>query len=89
MICVPIEVSSITGIASKNVNEMYIRKSPSVIVFACTALPPMIIITTAMAPMMTDENDEMAETPVTVFATFRNNLCAPRANDSSSRFSAV
>ena len=35
------------------------------------------------------ENDEMAETPVTVFATFRNNLCAPRANDSSSRFSAV
>jgi len=39
--------------------------------------------------MITDENDEIAETPVTVFATLRNNLWAPRANESSSRFSAV
>ena len=53
---------------------MYIRKSPNVIVFACTALPPITIITTAMAPIMIEENDEMAETPVTDLATLRKSL---------------
>jgi hypothetical protein len=49
----------------------------------------MTIITTAIAPITIDENELIAETPVIDFAMFLKRRCAPRVNDSSSRFSAV
>ena len=53
MICVPIEAICTTGAASRPVKKMYMTKSPSVIVPARMARPPMRIIITPMTPTMT------------------------------------
>ena len=52
-------------------------------------MPPISIIAMPMAPMTSDENAVTDDTPVSDCATLRNRRCAPCANTSSSRFSAV
>ena len=81
--------SWITGIVIIAVNVKYMKKSPIVIWPARIDAPPMSIIAMPMAAMTSDENAVTADTPVTELATLRNSRCAPRANTSSSRFSAV
>ena len=49
------------------------------------ARPPMTIISAPMTPMARDAADVVAETPVTVFATFRSSLWTPPANTRCSR----
>ena len=78
-----------TGIVISAVNERYMTRSPIVMAPVRMALPPISIIAMPVAPMTSDENAVMAETPVSDFATLRNSRCAPLANTSSSRFSAV
>ena len=89
VICVPIDASWITGIVISAVNERYITRSPIVIVPFRIDVPPISIIAMPIAPITTDENAVIADTPVSDFATLRNSRCAPFANTSSSRFSAV
>jgi hypothetical protein len=44
---------------------------------------------TPITPAITPDRAPAADTPVIVFATLRNNACAPRVNTSCSRRSAV
>ncbi len=78
-----------SGDATSPVKKMYMTKSPSVMPPDRMARPPTTIMMTPIAPTMTMENAEMAATPVTDWAMFRNNRCAPLANTKSSRRSAV
>ena len=64
-------------------------KSPRVIASVMIARPPTRIITTLMRPMITEENDVTAETPVTDLATLRRSRCAPLAKIRSSFRSEV
>jgi hypothetical protein len=78
-----------TGIVIRAVKLRYMTRSPMVMAPVLIALPPTSIIAMPVAPMTSDENAVMAETPVSDFATFLNSRCAPFAKTSSSRFSAV
>ena len=49
----------------------------------------MMIISTPISPVITAVPAPTADVPVIVFATLRNSLCAPRANTSRSRGSAM
>ena len=89
MIWVPIAAISITGSAINPVKKMYMKRSPSVISPESTDAPPTRIITTPIAPTITDEKAVTAETPIIDRRMLRKSLCAPRAKISSSRFSAV
>ena len=71
------------------VNERYMNRSPTVIVPLRIDVPPMTIMAMPVVPMTTDDSAVTADTPVSDFATLRNSRCAPLANTSSSRFSAV
>ena len=87
--CVPIDASWMTGIVISAVKARYITRSPMVIEPFRIELPPISIIATPVAPITTDENAVIAETPVSDCATLRNRRWAPFAKTSSSRFSAV
>ena len=89
VICVPIDASWITGRLIIAVKARYITRSPTVMVPLRIADPPISIMAMPLAPTTRDENAITAEVPVIDFATFRNRRCAPLANTSSSRFSAV
>ena len=78
-----------TGTVINAVNDRYITRWPSVMEPLLMADPPMSIIAMPVAPTTTDENAITADVPVSDFATLRNSRCAPLANTSSSRFSAV
>ena len=90
VICVPIDASWMTGIAISAVNDRYMTKSPIVIA------PARIDDAADQHHRDADGADapatrtrSTAETPVIDCATLRNSRCAPFANTSSSRFSAV
>jgi hypothetical protein len=89
VICVPMAANWMSGIASSPVKMMYMKRSPKVIAPATTERPPTRIITTPTAPTTTDEKAVVADTPVIDRAMLRKSLCAPRANVSASRRSAV
>ena len=78
-----------TGIAISAVNERYMTKSPIVISPARIDDPPISIIAIRLNPRTSDDEAPTAETPVIDCATLRNSRCAPLANTTSSRFSAV
>ncbi len=71
------------------VNDKYRNRSPIVIDPFLIELPPITIIAMPVAPITIDDEAVTAETPVSDCATFLNNLCAPFAKTSSSRFSAT
>ena len=89
MICVPIDASWKIGIVISAVNDRYFTRSPMVMAPSRIAAPPISIIATPLAPTTRDENAMTADVPVSDLATLRNIRCAPFANTSSSRFSAV
>ena len=89
VICVPIEAIEIIGAATSPVKKMYITKSPSVIVPATMARPPMVIMITPMTPMISVPSAVVADTPVIDCATLRSRRCTPLLKTISSRFSAV
>ena len=89
VICVPTDASWKIGIVIRAVKDRYFTRSPIVIVPSRMAAPPISIIATPLAPTTSDENAMTADVPVIDFATLRNSRCAPFANTSSSRFSAV
>ena len=89
MICVPIEAIEIIGAATRPVKKMYMNRSPSVIVPATIARPPMVIMITPVTPMITVPMAVVAETPVIDWATLRNRRWTPLLKTISSRFSAV
>ena len=89
VICVPILASWMIGTVTSAVRVKYMTKSPIVISPARIEAPPTSIIAIPIAPITTAENAPTADTPVSDFATFLNRRCAPFANTSSSRFSAV
>ncbi len=68
---------------------MYWNNSPVVIDLSWMAWPPMMYVSTPIAPITSPDNAPMPDTPVIDFATFRNNPCTPSVNTRSSRFSAV
>ena len=78
-----------TGMVISAVNERYMTRSPIVIEPLRIEFPPISIIAIPVAPMTSDENAVVADTPVSDLATLRNSRCAPFAKTSSSRFSAV
>ena len=87
--CVPMLASCTTGTVMRAVKVRYMTKSPIVICPWRMALPPTNIIEMPIAPSTNVENADTVETPVNDCATLRNKRCAPLANTSSSRFSAV
>ena len=89
VICVPMLASWMIGTVTSAVRVKYMTKSPIVISPARIEAPPTSIIAIPIAPITTAENAPTADTPVSDFATFLNSRCAPFANTSSSRFSAV
>ncbi len=89
VIWVPMFASCTTGTVISAVNVRYITKSPMVIWPARIELPPTSIIEMPIAPSTTVEKADTPDTPVSDLATLRNSRCAPFANTSSSRFSAV
>ena len=68
---------------------MYMMKSPSDIVPATMARPPIVIMITPVTPMMSVPSAVVAETPVIDCATLRSRRWTPLLKTISSRFSAV
>ena len=89
VICVPMLASWMMGIVSSAIIEMYMKRSPIVIDPDRIEEPPISMTAMPIAPITSPENAPIADTPVSDLATLRNSRCAPFANTSSSRFSAV
>ena len=64
VICVPIFAICTMGAARTPTKNMYITKSPVVILPSAMALPPISNIRTPIAPIMNVPNADVAETPV-------------------------
>ena len=89
VIWVPMDAICMTGATTTPVNSRYRSRSPTVHAPAMIACPPMTIISAPMTPMAREAADVVAETPVTVFATFRSSRWTPPANTRCSRFSTL
>ena len=64
-----------TGATTTPVNSRYRSRSPTLQSPAMIARPPMTIISAPMTPTAREAADVVADTPVTVVATFRSSLC--------------
>ena len=78
-----------TGATTTPVNSRYRSRSPTLHSSAMIARPPMTIISAPMPPIASEAADVVADTPVTVLATFLSSRWAPCANTRCSRFSTL
>lgn len=88
-IWVPMLAICTSGPTIMPVRMRYITKSPTVMSPPMSAPPPTTTITMLISPMITDEKDVTADTPVTALATLRRSRCAPFAKTRSSFRSEV